>query len=203
MNTCNGSKLKSPGFKIRQHSADRRNCPFHLVHACWWRKKSWSYRKWKTAFRTGVFNNLLLTYTMEQSLSWKANRFSASQEIPHILWNPKIHYRIHKFPKVSAQVQDLLYACFVTRYFLRWRVVITSPTPQAGRLPLVGCLRQLIQYIHSYPLHWRPFLYPQPEDAPCRGDRDPLITANHPYSSECVSLKRDLFASTEKLLVIM
>ena len=34
--------------------------------------------------------------TMEQS-SWEANQFSASQEIPHILWNPKVHYRVYKF----------------------------------------------------------------------------------------------------------
>jgi len=26
MKTCNGSKRKAPGFKIRQHSADRRSC---------------------------------------------------------------------------------------------------------------------------------------------------------------------------------
>jgi hypothetical protein len=40
----------------------------------------------------------LLTYSIEQSPSWEANWFSASQEIPRILCNPKVHYRIHKCP---------------------------------------------------------------------------------------------------------
>jgi len=35
---------------------------------------------------------------MEQSPSWEANRFSASQEFPHILWIPKVHYRVYNSP---------------------------------------------------------------------------------------------------------
>jgi hypothetical protein len=33
---------------------------------------------------------------MEQRPSWEANTFSASQEIPLILWNLEVHYHIHK-----------------------------------------------------------------------------------------------------------
>ena len=40
----------------------------------------------------------LLTYFMVQIPSWEADWFAASQEIPRILWNPKVHYRAHKRP---------------------------------------------------------------------------------------------------------
>ena len=39
-----------------------------------------------------------LTYSMVQSSSWEANWFAASQEIPRISRNPKVHYRTHKRP---------------------------------------------------------------------------------------------------------
>ena len=40
----------------------------------------------------------LLTHSMVQSPSWEANWFAASQEIPRISRNPKVHYRTHKCP---------------------------------------------------------------------------------------------------------
>ena len=44
---------------------------------------------------------------MVQSSSWAANWFAASQEIPRISRNPKVHYRTHKRTLVSA-VMNLL-----------------------------------------------------------------------------------------------
>ena len=35
---------------------------------------------------------------MEHIPSSETKRFSSSQEIPHVLWNQKIHFHIHKCP---------------------------------------------------------------------------------------------------------
>jgi len=49
---------------------------------------------------------LLLTYFMVQSPSSEANWFAASQKIPRISRNPKVHYRTHKRPPtVSILIQ--------------------------------------------------------------------------------------------------
>jgi len=65
---------------------------------------------------------------MEQSNSWEANRFSASQEIPRILCNPKVHYRSHKCqpPRPTLSQLDLIHN--PTSHFLKIHLNIILPS---------------------------------------------------------------------------
>ena len=56
------------------------------------------YTDWATWPAWSIVLTYLLTYSMLQSPSWEANWFAASQEIPRISRNPKVHYRTHKRP---------------------------------------------------------------------------------------------------------
>jgi len=77
----------------------------------------------------------LLTYSMQQSPSWEANWFSVSQ-IPHILWNPKVHYRSHKCPPPVPIVSQLDPLHAPTSHFLKIHLCCKWACPvQAADIP--------------------------------------------------------------------
>ena len=64
----------------------------------------WSVKKHSTYCNTLTY---LLSYSKQQTPSWEDKRFSASQEMPRIVWNPKVHYRIHKYPETVPILSQL------------------------------------------------------------------------------------------------
>jgi hypothetical protein len=71
------------------------------------------------------------SYLLHWAESWIANRFSAGQEIPRILWNPKIHYRIHKCSPTVPILSQLDPAHTLTSHFLKIHLNIILP-PTTG-----------------------------------------------------------------------
>ena len=57
-------------------------------------------------FRVIFGSSSLLIYSIEQS-PWEINRFSASQEIPLILWNQRVHNGVHKSPPLVPVLSQI------------------------------------------------------------------------------------------------
>ena len=71
---------------------------YDVIQTVWWRWLSCVCVCVYIYFYCYGMLHYLLTHSTVQSRSWEANRFSASQEIPRISRNPKVHYRTHKRP---------------------------------------------------------------------------------------------------------
>jgi hypothetical protein len=81
--------------------------------------------QWKIfRFKYGEFY-----YSMQQNPSSEANRSSACQEIPRILQNLKVHYRIYKSlqPINFIKGKEIKYECHSYRHYLMSHLQLPWP----------------------------------------------------------------------------
>jgi hypothetical protein len=89
------------------------------------------------SLRQSYLLTYLLTYTLVQEIIWKANCHSACQKILLPLWNPKVHYRVHKSPPMDPILSQPNPVRPIDPYLPKYHLnIILLPTPRCSQRSL-------------------------------------------------------------------
>jgi hypothetical protein len=65
---------------------------------------------------------------MEQNPHWEADSRLGNKEVPHLLWNPKVHYRVHKSQLLESILSQMNPIHALTPYSseIRFNIILPS-----------------------------------------------------------------------------
>jgi hypothetical protein len=84
---------------------------------------------------------------VEVSSSWEAANCAAAQELPSILWNPNVHFRVHKSPPLIPILSQINPTHTVSSYLYKIHFnIVHPPTPWSSQWSLT------FWFSHQYPI---------------------------------------------------